>query len=680
MLRMLAGLEITLRCQRPAYFLWAPVFFACGIGFYFALTQEPGSGVRVLLFGGGMVVLWASLRQESGFAMVFLALGLMALGLAWSSWRAEAVSAPRLPMAYKGAIEGRVVHMDRSASGALRVTLDQVWLYELGARPQPKRVRLSLHGKASTFQAEPYQHLRFWGHLSPPAGPVEPAGFDFQRHAWFLGLGATGYTRSAVTVLETAPDRASVARLRYRLSQSIQARLPGEAGAVAAALTTGDRAALSTQTLEDLRLTNLAHLLAISGLHMGLLVSVVFSALRACMTLWPAFALRFPVKKIAAAGALIAACFYLVLSGASIATERAFVMAAVALVAILLDRRAISLRAVALAAFVVLMLRPESLLSPGFQMSFAATIALVWFYSRWQVMRLNRLPFLPRAFLAVATTSAIAGAATAPFAAAHFNQFAAYGFLANLAAVPLMGSLVMPAAVASVVLSPFGLEGVGLWAMGQGIDAILAIASFFAGLEGARLPVPAPGRWVLPMFVLGALLLLLWQGPFRFFGGLGVVIALALWAQTPRPDILIADNGAIVGVMGDEGRRLSRAKGQGFVARAWLENDGDLADQKVAFARWSGANAAAVSASPVGEGLIYLIDKNDKIQLPNCIEGDFIVADFTLMEPVKCPVFDRMSLASSGAVAVWLRPHGALIHTVSSMRGQRLWSPPAQIQ
>ena len=257
--------------------------------------------------------------------------------------------------------------MGRSASDAIRVTLDEVQLKRVPVERTPRRVRVSFHGDIP-IELRPGQRVMTTAHLSPPQGPVEPGGFDFRRHAWFQELGAVGYTRTPVLLVAPAAPSGLALRLlslRMAISARVQQVLPGDTGGFAAAVTTGDRSAMSGSSVDALRASNLAHLLAISGLHMGLLTGFVFLALRVGLSLVPALALRWPIKKLAAVGALAAASAYLALSGGSVATERAFVMVAVVLCAVLVDRRAFSLRAVALAALVVVVPASRSAPEPG---------------------------------------------------------------------------------------------------------------------------------------------------------------------------------------------------------------------------------------------------------------------------------------------------------------------------
>jgi competence protein ComEC len=576
--------------QRGTRFHWVPVLLGCGIGLYFALPQEPPVAVLgacgALASGLLALALW---RWGEWTGPLVCALALVLGGVALGGLRTHLVAGPVLDFRYYGPVEGRVVAIDRSASDAVRITLDRVTLSRVDPGEVPLRVRLSLHGDHGAGDVVPGMRVMTTGHLVPPAGPVEPGGFDFRRHAWFQGIGAVGYTRVPVLALAEAEGAQGLFRARMALADHVRARLPGEPGAFAAAIMAGDRSAMSQDTLEVLRTTNLAHLLAISGLHMGLLVGFVFAALRLGLAAIPAIGLRLPAKKLSAALALLVAAGYLALSGGNVATERAFVMAAVVLVAVMLDRRAISLRSVALAATILLVWQPEALLGPGFQMSFAATTALVAVYG---LIREAQLPLGPRwlrPVSAVAITSVVAVLATAPLAAAHFNLWSHYGLVANLPSMPVMGLVVMPAAVVAALLMPLGLDALPLWVMGQGLAAILWVAERVASLEGARGTVPSPGPAVLPVMALGALWAVLWQGRARLAGLVPVALSLWLWAQAERPALLIADRGGLVGVMTAEGRALSKPRGGGFVARNWLENDGDGATQEEAHARWRDA-------------------------------------------------------------------------------------------
>lgn len=653
--------------QRGHLFAWLPAAYASGIGLYFALPAEPGavtlSALVLLALAAGLAGLRGRALDPACWAVAALALGVVAGAL-----RTAQVAGPVLTFRYYGPVEGRVVDIDRSFSDVPRLTLDRVRLNRVAPDRVPERVRISLHGEQRWYDPQPGATIVATAHLSPPGGPVEPGGFDFRRHAWFLRLGAVGYTRVPVLELHPAnPAETRLFRWRRALAERVRAGLPEDTGGVAAAIMAGGRSGIDRAVQNDLRRANLAHLLAISGLHMGLLAGFVYGTLRLGLAAWPRVALRWPIHKFAAIGALLAAASYLALSGGNVATQRAFVMVAVALAALLADRRALSLRAVALAALIVLTVRPEALTGPGFQMSFAATVALVAVFGWLRDLRQGGPPRWFAPVVAVFVSSAVAGAATAPVAAAHFNQIPPLGLVANLLAVPVMGTVVMPAAVIAACLMPLGLEAPALWVMGQGLSWILSVAGHVASVPGALSHVPTPPGAVLPLLAFGGLLLCLWQERGRLAGLVPLVLALAIWARAERPHLLIAETGGLVGVLTDQGRALSRERGAGFVARIWLENDGDPAPQDVAAKRWKS----------VPPDLVRQVTGQKRVAaLTDCGGAAFLVVNAPAPDDLPCTVFDSHALRRGGAVVLTPDDAGGWTMTrAADLAGRRPWSP-----
>ncbi len=668
-----------LLAQRGHLIGWVPVCLGAGIGFYFALRFEPSVGQ---LAGAGLVVLSAiALCRIAPLSARPLLVGvaLFCMGAGLGSWRTHQVAAPKLEFRYYGPIEGRIVGMDRSFSDAVRLTLDRVRLDRVAADRVPAHVRIAIHGDLPKVPFRPGQRIMTTGHLSPPAGPAEPGGFDFQRHAWFLRLGAVGYTRNPT--LRATPARQDDWRTwifskRMQISGAVQTVLPGEPGAIAAAITTGDRSGIHQNTLAHLRATNLAHLLAISGLHMGLLTGFVFGALRVSLMAVPAVGLRVPTKKIAAFGALAVAAVYLLLSGGNVATERAFVMVAVMLAAILLDRPALTLRAVAIAATVILVMQPEALLGPGFQMSFAATTALVAVFQAIRVYGRPDLPPLIRQLVSLVLASTVAGLATAPIAAAHFNQFSHYGLIANVLSVPLMGAVIMPAAVVAACLAPLGLSEVGLTIMGWGITWILKVAETIAALPGALGHVPTPSFTVLPILAGGALIIVLLQGRIRWAGVPAIAGAFALWVGGERPPLLIAESGGLIGILTAEGRALSRPTGDGFVASVWLENDGAVVDQSIARVREGIVRDGRSYAARLGHyRILQVAGKTALAEIEECDGADILVSNQKVATPRPCLVFDQTVLRETGAVTLALdKDNRLVIRKARAEIGARPWN------
>lgn len=682
LLRPVSPLEILAR-QRGYLFPWVPVCLAFGIGLYFSLPLEPAGGAYATLGLSVLVLLAAARWLGEGWRPVFLAILLVLAGVMVVGLRAHMVKSPVLDFRYYGPVQGRIVKIDRSMSDKLRLTLDNVVLERMDPARTPAKMRVALHGKGGGIAYEPGQTVILTAHMSPPNGPVEPGGFDFQRKAWFDGLGAVGYTRTPVLLLEEAGAGKAglfIHHLRMRISAGIRNMLDGDVGAFAAAIMTGDRSGMRQVVLDRLRASNLAHLLAISGLHMGLLTAFVFGALRYGLALIPVVNLRWPIKKIAAGLSLLAAAAYLLLSGGNIATERAFIMVAVMLVAVMLGRRALTLRAVALAAVIVLLRRPEALTGPGFQMSFAATTALVAVFGMLRHWHGTSVPAVLRPVFSVMLSSFVAGMATAPVAAAHFNQIAHYGLLANVLTVPLMGVLVMPAAVLAALLYPLGLSWIGLSIMRWGILWILGVAEWVAGLEGALSYVVTPMPMTLPLIALGGLLLFLWRGPMRFAGIAVMLAGFFLWSQTQRPVLLISQSGGLVGLAGDQGRALSKARGDGFAARNWLENDGEGAlPQMQAFDRAGFTGEKGVGRFVIGgQAGVHLFGKGAGERLAaECLSRRWIITTATYDGQGTCRMFDANVLKQTGAVAIHVDAEGPRVVTAKDMAGKRLWNSPA---
>lgn len=682
---------------------WSAVALGLGVAFYFNARVEPGGGAYALVVAIAVAAGWLGGRRREVWGPLSLAVVLAALGFCVAGARAHWVAGPVIDFRYYGAIEGRIVGIDRSSSDALRLTLDRVRLDDV--RNVPRRVRISLHGEQGYVEPVPGAVVFTTGHLSGPSGAAEPGGFDFQRHAWFQSIGGIGYTRAPLLLL--APPEAGGAplfTLRMRMSAAIQARVPGQPGAFAAAVLTGDRSGLSLGSIQDMRDSNIAHLLAISGLHMGLLTGFVYTALRALLALVPALALRYPIRKWAAAAALLSGAFYLALSGGNVATERAFIQVAVMFTAVLIDRRAITLRSVAIAAIIVLLHRPETLMSPGFQMSFAATTALVAAFTALQgAAWMRHWPGWVKGGWALLTSSIIAGGATAPFAAAHFNRIAVYGLGANLLTVPIMGSVVIPCAVLALVLTPFGAAWIAFWIMEHALVWILGVAEQTARLPGAVRMVAAPPDAVLPLIALSGIALCLWRGVGRWLALVPLGLGVFFWQFAERPALLVSEPGGLVGRMTSEGRALSRSRGDGFVARIWLENDGDGADQARAATRpgwqdaapgvaaalgdlslWHGTGRAAsrrVQEACARHDIVVVNlppeDPNDALRRAERETQRYLAeaeAGAEAERPVPCLLMTPRLLSRTGALSLSVEQDRLRIATARTGQGERLWS------
>jgi competence protein ComEC len=679
-------LPALIEAQRPHLALWVPVLFATGIGVYFRVPAEPGLLVLAAIAAAAAIGCCAARHAGTVARVALLVLLLPALGFAAAALRSRMVAAPVLPYPMTASVEGRLIGLDRSASDRPRVLLDQVLIHGLDPSRTPARVRISVDPSTPGDVLQPGLRLLGQARLSPPPAPAEPGGFDFRRMAWFERLGAVGYARTPM--LETmGSDRVGRHQLAFRIRMAASAHIrrlvPGQNGAFAAAILTGDRSGIDRAVEADLRASNLYHLVSISGLHMTLLAASVFVIIRYGLALIPRLALTWPLKKIAAWVALAGGAVYLFVSGAEVPTQRAFVMTAVMLIAVLLDRPAITMRSVALAALIVLAVAPESLVQAGFQMSFAATIALIAAFDAlrswgwWQRTQTEPAWRFARPLIAVAVTSFVAGTATAPFAAFHFNTLSQYGFLANLLAVPAMGIVVMPAAVVGALAAPLGLDWLPLQAAAWGIGYILAVARFVAGLGGALVGVPAGPGASLALVAIGCLVLALWRGAGRVAGLAPLALGALLWAGHERPDILVAETGRLFGIRTEAGRILSSGRGNGFAASSWLENDGDRASQVEAHARADlvrRRHRIETEVSGVGR-LLYVGTKDAATAEADCAAAAILIApNWTSQPEGRCLFIGRARLRSEGALAIDRTPGGLRVEGALARDRRRPWS------
>jgi competence protein ComEC len=681
--------------QRDRWFLWVPVCLTAGIAGYFALPVEP----HWLVFAFAALVLagFAAAALAGRFQPLSLFLAVVIAGGLLGKLRTEIVDHPEL-LATTGVVEltGWVEGVEALGRDRLRVVVRVDDL--AGIRPEftPPRLRVNINVTETRPQLGQYITTRAW--LMPLPGPVEPGGYDFARTLWFEGLGATG---SGIGEMRVDPERsidmswswwAGIEAVRGTIRERIEAALPDDLAGFSAALIIGERAGIPEETRSALQISGLAHILAISGLHMSLMAGSVFWLLRAGLALVPGLALNYPIKKWAACGTLAAGFGYLMISGWGVATQRAYVMLAVMCLAVLLDRPAFTMRNLAIAGIIVLLARPETVFTASFQMSFLAVMGLIAFYEAISARRREMLRDLwPQSLagriamwvglsiFAMTATTIVASVFTGLPAAYHFNRVAPYSLLANLLALPIVTSLVMPAAVLAVATMPLGLEWLPLQVMGAGIGWVAGIAHWVAELPGAGFLVPGMPIVAALLVAAGATWLCLWHGRLRLAGIALVLAGLALAPFGSRPDILVERTGANVAVRNGDGLLVPvAARRASFAVENWLQNDGDLVAMADAAARpgWTCPVDDACWMDLKGHRVAYLREGVDTATY--CHGVDILVTDFPLRGAcAQVPVrIDRFDVWRNGAYAVFVRDGGIKVTTAADHRGLRPWTTP----
>lgn len=685
----LAGLKAWLRAEAGAGRLlpWVSVAFGAGIALYFTADHEPVLWVTVataLVF----VAVCIPLRRSRGFVAAVL-LAAVAAGFAVATLRTArlahvVLARPLYSVELSGFVETRDIR-ERTDRFVLRVTRMDTQRGEITLQ----RVRLAVK-KGTAPDVGSFVQLK--ARLLPPLTPVRPGSYDFARDMFFQGIGASGFVMGAIKTV--TPPEAGGLRLRYAavmqglrdaIDARIRSRLEGDGRAIATALLTGRRDAITTDVNDAMFISGLGHVLSISGYHMAVVAGIVFFVVRALLALIPGLSVTHPIKKWAAAAALAAAAFYLLLSGAEVATQRSFFMTAVVLIAVLVDRRAITFRTLAVAALIVLAIAPEALVHPSFQMSFAATLGLVALIQ----LGMPRLFATPdstttakialwggRELVMLIMASLVAGLATTPYAAFHFHRITPYGVLANLAAMPVVSAVVMPAGLLGLLAAPFGFDGPCWWAMGLGIDWMIAVTRWVAGLPGAVGRITAFGIGPLVAASAGLIVMGLLRTPLRWSGAI-VLIGSVLWAlAAPQPDILVSGDGRSVAVRGRDGRlQIMRTGKDAFQAKEWLAADADARGPSDA------SLGDAVSCDEAGcvvamtDGRFVALALRPEALADDCERAALIIAVRPGPPDCRAALIDRERLTRQGALMLFRQGVGFTVSAVHPTGTARPWSP-----
>jgi competence protein ComEC len=669
-------------------FPWFAVAYGSGIVLYFTAEREPASWAAIVLTIGCAAVAVALRRHHVAFV---IAVGLFAMtaGFAVATVKTALMAHPVLRFPASGVTISGFVELREESQHTDRFVL-RVERMEGGRMDdKPERVRLSVK-RGTAPPAGAFVEVKAL--LDPPLQPLEPGSYDFARDMFFQGIGASGFVRGRINILAPPASQGPLQRtdalvqgLRDAIDGRIRAVLPGDPGSIAAMLINGRRDSIDPHLYDVMFVSGIGHVLSISGYHMAVVAGVIFFIFRAGLALIPGFGDRFPIKKWAAFAALLVTAFYLVLSGNQVATQRSFIMIAVVLIGVMLDRPTLTMRTITIAALLVLFCVPQAVVHPSFQMSFAATLALVAGYERGAVkLRPNADSSLgARAALwgvneivGLTLASLLAGFATTPYAAFHFHRLSPYGVLANLLAMPVVSAWVMPMGILGVVAMPFGLDAECWRQMGYGIEWMDAVALWVASLPGAYGRVTAFGTGPLLVATAGLLVICLLRTPLRWTGAMLMALAVIMAARTPLPDVLVADDGRTFAVRGVDGRlSVHHTGGDTFATREWLAADADGRD---VHDRTLGDDISCDPSGCVGrlgDGSLVAYTLAPDAFEDDCRNAALIVA--LLDPPPDCAamVVGRSDLRMHGALALRRTDSGFMIDSARSPIFDRPWAP-----
>jgi len=687
-------IDIMLAQQKNNLFLWAPFCFAIGIAIYFALTFEPSLMVSGVALSACLALLALLFRWRDHTPLLQLYF-LLAIGVSIiagefcvAQWRANMVYTPMLvkkmsPVGVIGTIESIEPLGGKDGS---RLILTDVEIERLEPNDTPRKIRLKVRQDESLNVG---QRISVLAGLNPASSPVAPDAFDFQRMSYFKGIGSVGFAYSQPEIIEDNAVHGSwLSAIRSNIINNIGKTAQAPQKSIIIALMTGQRGAISDANWDALRQSGLAHLLAISGLHVGMVAGVLFFFSRLFMACFAPLALQYPIKKYAAGIALIGALFYTLIVGATIPTQRALMMTGLVMIAIMFDRSPFSLRLVALAAMVVLFFSPESLTSVSFQMSFAAVVALIYFYDLirpyWRAVHRQAGMFRKAAlyFVGVSLTTVVAGTATGLFSLYHFQNYAVYGVLANLFAVPLMGFLIMPLIVLSYVLMPLELSAISLSMIEWGVGWVLATAHWVAGLDGAVWHVASFPHWIFIVMVCCAWFWMVWKGRLKLIVIPIFLLMVGLIFVYKQPDILISSKVDLVSLRDDNGSLwLSTKRKERYTADQWMRLNGQADQEKRKWPKEGSVDGFPLACDFYGcrgevKGQKLSVSFTQKAWQEDCGWADIVISKTPV--PYKAcqakHVIDFFDVWRKGSHAIWLRPDKVTIKTVEGQRGKRPWT------
>ena len=668
---------------------WLAVAFGAGIAAWFALGSPwqwaaliGGSCVAAL----GAIAVWRDALDRVEIRRSVIAISVMfALGCTAIWTRSEIVGADAIERPEVSIFEARILERDEQpARDRVRLVLASRDAESGTARKV--RVNLPIANDHDGLSEGALVRLR--ARLMPPAPAMLPGGYDFARSAWFQGYAATGSVLGDIEIVEPARADDALASTQRTLAAHVRSNLDGSAGAIAAALASGDRGAISDADEEAMRDAGLTHLLSISGLHVSAVIAAAYLLASKLLALWQWLALRVRLLLVAAGVAALAGIGYTLLTGAEVPTVRSCVGATLVLIALALGREALSLRMVAVAALFVLVLWPESLIGPSFQMSFAAVLAIVALHNTVLVRAFlaprdeSWLGRTGRRALMLLVTGFVIEIALMPIVLFHFHRAGVYGAFANMIGIPLTTFASMPLIALALLLDIFGLGAPAWWLAGKSLDLLIGIAHFTADQPGAVKLMPEMGWGIFALFLVGGLWIGLWRGRVRLFGFVPAAIATLMFALKPVPDILVSGDGRHVGIVGEGDRLLVLWESRSDYARDNLLELAGMDGEPIPLAEWPNAECSTdFCVVPLSRGgrswSILMARSSNRVEAralaAACDRADIVVADRYLPRSCKPKWLkaDRNLLDKTGGLAIDLA--NERFDSVADSQGEHGW-------
>jgi len=677
MRQTLANLYSAERHRLP---LWMPVGLGLGIALYFAQNSPEALWMCVsALFGSIALAMLA--WKHAIFRILALLVFALSLGASASAIRLQMVEAPvlREPVFFK-MVEGTVEDIQLKEK-KVKLVLAHSTIETLGSEVTPLRISVTLKKLEADIAIG--DKVRLPATLFTPPGPAMPGAYDFARMFYFDQLGAVGFSPrqpEVISKIERNTWQDKLTALRLSIADHLMSAMGTDMGAVASALMVGEQSRVPEEISDSMRASGIYHILSISGLHMSLATGLIFFVARLLLAAIPHAAHHWPNKKIAAICGLIGGFAYLLLAGSPVPAVRSYIMVSCVLVAILCDRKGISMFSLGWAATLILLIMPESIFTASFQLSFAATLAIVALYERSGARLFHANAGIIGKFflyfLGLMVTSLAVTFYTSPLAIIHFNRMAIYGIVANMLIVPLSSFWIMPMAMLVFITMPLGLDAWPMELLKMGLEWMMRASYFFSNLPYANITLPSPNGWGIALIVAGGLWLALWVTRLRYAGLVMMLAGLTTMAMFTPYDLIISDDAKRIAYRSTSGEwAMIRGKVDSFESEIWLRMQGDdamLSRKETKLAELTcGKEICTINRDK--HHIAIALKKIFPDDL--CVSGADIAITAQYLSCAQVPhIIDRAYVEQHGAVAIRLKNEGLTIDTTQQGRGDWPWA------
>jgi competence protein ComEC len=629
-----------LRKEKSTLPLWMPFFIALGAIFCFWLKKTPNNITITFAVFLVLINLVAFLKFKNSLFLIFI---FLSLGFATAQIKTALVKTKPIskPVCIKN-ISGMVSDITDSISYKKVAVLQQ----------NGKIIKITARTKVDP-NLQVGDLVEFSACLNPPSGPLAPHGYDFAKFASFDGIVATGFATSAIKIIQAKHKSNLILKLRHKIYQNLQNNMQKDTAEIAAALIIGKKDGIKKETLDIFRQSGTSHLLAISGLHLSLVCAIILYTVRSLLCTSEYIALKFDTKKVAAICAIAFGFFYLQIAGCPVSAQRAFIMTAIVLLAVLIDKKTCIMRSIALAATLIIIVSPENVLKPGFQMSFFAVLGLCSWLSRLLNKQSSDAGIIKKSILYITTTiygSFLATIATLPFCVYHFYYFSVAGIFANLIAIPIVTFLIMPTIVVTIFLMPFGGFFTTYKILQYCIKLLVYLNAILQNIGGFL--IHGFSGDALLIIAFGMLMLILLKTKIKYFGSIPILIGVYCAYLYVPPDIFISQNQIAINNKKNLYFLNTKKEPKNFVARTWIAHCGIKSQNPANIPEGlEHVNNNLYVYQKSGFKIAFKSDNSDI----DCAKYDLIFAYKTYKNYSCNNVFNKIQLQKSGPVFIWLK-------------------------